>query len=50
MCSRNVRTVAGTAAVAFSAGVIAAYLLPGFVVAFVEAALLVGAGIILLKR
>lgn len=50
MCTRNIRTLVGVGALCFSAGVIVSHIFPGFIVAFVEAALLITAGFLLIKR
>ncbi len=50
MCERKIRVIIGTAALCFSGGVLAAYILPGFVIAFIESAVLLTAGIILIKK
>lgn len=50
MCYNRTKTIVGTAALCFSAGVISAYLLPGFIIAFLESAVLVAAGIMLIKK
>lgn len=50
MCRRNTRTLAGVCALSFSVGVIASHVFPGFIIAFVEGAALIVAGILLIKR
>lgn len=50
MCAKNTKTLIGTAALCFGAGVLAAYILPGFIIAFLESAVLLTAGILLIKR
>ena len=50
MCARDKRTLVGVAALAFSVGVIASYVFPGFIIAFIEGAALIVAGILLIKR
>ena len=50
MCARKIRVLIGTAALCFSGGILAAYVLPGFVIAFIESAVLFAAGIILIKK
>ena len=44
-----IRHVIGIAAVSFAAGVLLAFLLPGRILAFIEAAPLIAAGILLFK-
>ena len=46
--SITLRRLIGGAAVCFGAGILVSCLLPGFLVAFIEAAVLVTAGILLL--
>ena len=48
MCHLTLRRLIGGAAVAFGAGILFSFLLPGFLLAFIEAAVLVAAGILLL--
>lgn len=50
MCAKKLKTLIGTAALCFGAGILAAYIFPGFIVAFLEAAVLLTAGILLIKR
>ena len=50
MCKKNTRVIIGTAAICFSGGILAAYVLPGFVIAFIESAVLLAAGVILIKK
>ena len=50
MCLKRVKTVIGVAALCFSAGILAAYILPGFIIAFLESAILLMAGLILIKK
>ncbi len=50
MCARDLKLLIGTAAISFSAGILAAYILPGFIIAFVESAVLLAAGFLLIKR
>ena len=50
MCAKRAKTVIGVAALCFSAGVLAAYILPGFIIAFIEGAALIVAGILLIKK
>ena len=44
------RTFLGVSAVCFGAGILLAFLLPGFILAFLESAALVSAGILLLHK
>lgn len=48
MCHIPLRRLIGGAAVAFGAGILFSFLLPGFLLAFIEAAVLVAAGVLLL--
>lgn len=48
MCHFTLRRLIGGAAVAFGAGILFSFLLPGFFLAFIEAAVLVAAGVLLL--
>lgn len=50
MCARDMKVLIGTAAVSFGAGILAAYILPGFIIAFVESAVLLTAGLLLIKH
>ncbi len=50
MCARNIKALIGTAALSFGSGILAAYILPGFVIAFIEAAVLLTAGFLLIKK
>ena len=50
MCRISLSGVFGIAAASFGAGVLVAFLLPGYLVAFVEAAAVVAAGVLLLKK
>ena len=50
MCLKRVKTVIGVAALCLSAGILAAYILPGFIIAFLESAILLMAGLILIKK
>ena len=50
MCAKKAKTIIGISALCFSGGVLAAYILPGFVIAFIESAVLLVAGIILIKK
>lgn len=50
MCQIHLRKAIGISAVCFGAGIFLSFLLPGYVLAFLEAAALIGAGILLLKK
>ena len=50
MCAKRAKNVIGIAALCFSAGVLAVYVLPGFIIAFIESAVLLMAGLILIKK
>ncbi len=49
MCSRIVRRVIGIGALCFGAGVLLAFLLPGLIIAFIEAAVILLAGLMLCR-
>ncbi len=50
MCRINLRKALGVAAVCFGAGVLISFLLPGYLIAFVEAAVVIVAGLLLLGK
>lgn len=50
MCRISIRKVLGIGAVCFGAGVLVSFLLPGYLIAFVEAAAVVAAGLLLLGK
>ncbi|MGM9682211.1 MAG: hypothetical protein ACI3XQ_01305 [Eubacteriales bacterium] len=50
MCRINLRKAMGIAAVCFGAGVLLSFLLPGYIIAFVEAAAVIVAGVLLLGK
>ena len=50
MCRANIRTVVGTCAICFGAGILLSFLLPGFFLAFIEAAVVIAAGVLLLGK
>ena len=50
MCQINLRKMIGIAAICFGAGILLSFLLPGFFLAFIEAAVVILAGILLLER
>ena len=49
MCMRNVRRIIGIGALCFGAGVLLSFLLPGFIIAFIEAAAILLAGFMLIQ-
>ena len=50
MCQVNLRKLFGIAAVCFGAGILISFLLPGYILAFLEAVAVIAAGVFLLKR
>ena len=50
MCRVGLRKVLGIGAVCFGVGVLVSFLLPGYLIAFVEAAVVVAAGLLLLGK
>ncbi len=50
MCRTNKRVLLGTCAVCFGAGILLSFLLPGYFLAFIEAVVVVAAGILLLGK
>ena len=50
MCRINLRRLVGISAACFGAGIFLSFLLPGYFLAFVEAAVVIIAGILLLGR
>ena len=50
MCRANLRTLIGTCAVCFGAGILLSFLLPGYFLAFIEAAVVIAAGVLLLGK
>ncbi len=50
MCAKRTKTIIGIAALSFSAGILAAYILPGFIIAFIESAVLLAVGVLLIKK
>ena len=50
MCRTNKRVLLGTCAVCFGAGILLSFLLPGYFLAFIEAIVVVAAGILLLGK
>ena len=49
MCSKALRKVIGACALSFGAGILLAFLLPGFLIAFIEAGIIIGSGLMLLR-
>jgi len=49
MCTKVLRRAVGIGALCFGAGVLIAYLLPGLVIAFIEAAVILLAGFMLCR-
>lgn len=50
MCQIKLRKLIGIAAVCFGAGILLSFLLPGYFLAFLEAAVVLVAGILLLGK
>lgn len=50
MCRINMRKLIGISTVCFGAGILLAFLLPGYFIAFIEAVVVVAAGILLLGK
>ncbi len=50
MCRINLRKALGMAAVCFGVGVLVAFMLPGYLIAVVEAAAVIVAGLLLLGK
>lgn len=50
MCWQNKRRLIGTCSVCFGAGILLSFLLPGYFLAFIEAVVVVAAGILLLGK
>ena len=50
MCRIGFRKLAGISAICFGAGIFLSFLLPGYFLAFLEAAALVSAGVLLLRK
>ena len=50
MCQIKLRRVLGLFAVCFGAGILLSFVLPGFILAFLEAVALIAAGILLLGK
>lgn len=50
MCHISMRVLVGTCAVSFGAGILLSFLLPGYFLAFIEAVVVIAAGILLLGK
>ncbi len=50
MCRSELRKTVGLCAVCFGAGILVSFLLPGYILAFIEAVAVVGAGVLLLGK
>ena len=50
MCRISLRKAFGIAAVCFGIGVLVSFMLPGYLIAFVEAAAVIAAGLLLLGK
>ncbi len=50
MCRINLRKAIGISAVCFGAGILLSFLLPGYFLAFIEAAVVIVAGVLLLGK
>ncbi len=50
MCRTNLRTIVGSCTVCFGAGILLSFILPGYFLAFIEAAVVVAAGLLLLGK
>ncbi len=50
MCHIRLRKLIGISAVCFGAGIFLSFILPGYFLAFIEAAILIAAGILLLGK
>ncbi len=50
MCVKDAKVLIGVGALCFGAGILAAYVLPGFVIAVLESAVLLTAGILLIRK
>ncbi|MBO5416619.1 MAG: hypothetical protein J6A83_08340 [Clostridia bacterium] len=50
MCQIRLRRVLGISAVCFGAGILLSFILPGYFLAFIEAAVLIAAGVLLLGK
>lgn len=50
MCLIRLRRAVGMAAVCFGAGILLSFLLPGYILAFLEAVVVIAAGVLLLGK
>ena len=50
MCKNNTRVLIGICTVCFGAGILLSFLLPGYFLAFIEAIVVVAAGVLLLGK
>ncbi len=50
MCRAELRKIVGICAVCFGAGILLSFLLPGYILAFIEAVAVVAAGLLLLGK
>ncbi len=50
MCHIRLRKALGISAVCFGAGILLSFILPGYFLAFIEAAVLIAAGVLLLGK
>jgi hypothetical protein len=50
MCQIRLRKLLGLTAVAFGAGILLSFILPGYFLAFIEAAAIIAAGLLLLEK
>lgn len=50
MCQIKIRKLLGISAVCFGAGILLSFILPGYFLAFLEAAVLIAAGLLLLGK
>ncbi len=50
MCRADIRRVVGSCAVCFGAGILLSFLLPSYILAFIEAVVVVAAGVLLLGK
>ena len=50
MCQIKLRRLLGISAVCFGAGILLSFLLPGYILAFLEAVVVIAAGVLLLRK
>ena len=50
MCRANLRTLIGTCTVCFGAGILLSFLLPGYLLAVIEAIVVIAAGVLVLGQ